>query len=312
MPAPIVPRLERLARLHGILASAHAEGSEGVPAQTLLSEVGGERKALYRAVEELREAGAPVEYSDDTHLWRYGSTWNFPAQFLSTLDGPVALRLSLDFLMDPPLRRLLEGVVAVEPRLSGRGGSTLPRLTARVDPHLLGPVARALKERRRASFSYLKPGDDRPRRRRVEPLEIFEWDGMPYLQARDADAPGLPFKRFALSRVSDLEVLEERFRPPARGAQPTCLGAFCGAIFRAEFEADAKHAVYVRERRWHPDQEVRERPGGAVRFSLPFGDHGEAARWILGHGPGFRPVSPAPLVREWKRQIADLSAAARG
>jgi hypothetical protein len=67
----------------------------------------------------------------------------------------------------------------------------------------------------------------------------------------------------------------------------------------------------VRERRWHPDQKIVERQGGAVEFALPFGDHGEAARWILGKGPGFRPLSPAPLVGEWRRLVKELGNAAR-
>ena len=307
MPAPFVARLDRLARLHNLLAIARSEGLSGVPAADLLREVGGERKALYRAVEELREAGAPVGYSDETHMWSYETTWNFPATFVTTLEGPVAVRLSMDILLDPPLRKMLDGVVAVESEFAGRGSATLPRLTARVEPHLLGPIARALKERRRLSFHYLKPGQSEPSQRRVDPLELFEWDGMPYLQGRDADDPSFPFKRFALARITDLIVLDERFRPPPRRTQPTCLGAFCGHVFTGTFEADPHHAAYVRERRWHPDQETVLRRDGSVRFTLPFGDHGEAARWILGHGPGFTPLAPAPLVQEWKRQIGELS-----
>jgi hypothetical protein len=79
-------------------------------------------------------------------------------------------------------------------------------------------------------------------------------------------------------------------------------------VFTATFEADARHAAYARERRWHPDQESVRRRDGTVRFTLPFGDFGEAARWIRGHGPGFVPITPNALVQEWKRQIGELVA----
>ncbi|HQF54848.1 MAG TPA: WYL domain-containing protein, partial [Fibrobacteria bacterium] len=87
----------------------------------------------------------------------------------------------------------------------------------------------------------------------------------------------------------------------------SCLGAFSGDVFEAVFLADVDHAPYVRERRWHPSQRTRELTDGSVEFTLPFGDPGEAARWILGHGPGYRPAAPPELVGTWKRFIQDLS-----
>jgi predicted DNA-binding transcriptional regulator YafY len=79
-------------------------------------------------------------------------------------------------------------------------------------------------------------------------------------------------------------------------------------VFDAVVVADPEHAPYVRERRWHPSQKTRELPRGAVEFKLPFGDFGEAARWILGQGPGFKPIAPKGLVEDWRRQVRALRA----
>ena len=308
MPAPFIDRLRRLAALHNAMATAHAEGLRGIATVDLLEDLDCRRKALYDHVEELRGLGAPLGYSDSEHLWSYAQAWNFPVPIVETLSGSVGIRLSLDFLLDPALERDLEGRIAIDPALKRTAGATLPRLTGIFAPKLLGPLARALKERRSIRFLYRKPSEKDSSPREVDPLELFEWNGMPYLQARDPRSPERPFKRYALSRMDRLEILDRTFRVPPRKQIPSCLGAFCGEVFDAVVVADPEHAPYVRERRWHPSQKSRELPRGAVEFKLPFGDFGEAARWILGQGPGFKPIAPKGLVDDWRRQVRALLA----
>jgi len=308
MPSPLSDRFTRLAVLHNLLAKARAEGADGVDSQTIQDAARCERKAVYRYVDDLRALDAPIAYDDKTHLWSYHSVWNPPEPWLWTVGGPAGVRMALDFLLDPVLEHDLKDVLIVEPELGGgRVSQTLPRLTASFDRTLLGAIATSLRERRVLRFDYRKPGAVEATERIVHPLEMFEWNGMPYLQAFDPSDRRSPYKRFALARMEGAEVLANRFRAPARRDRPSCLGAFCGEVFVAVIRAEADQAAYVRERRWHPDQKIRELRGGAVEFDLPFGEPGEAARWILGQGPGFRPVSPAPLVRAWTDMVKALA-----
>lgn len=311
MPSPLTERFTRMAMLHNLLAKARAEGAEGVSTPTILDVLDCERKALYRYAEDLRALEAPVEYDEKRRLWSYLATWNPPEPWLWTVDGPAGVRMALDFLLDPVLEHDLKDVVAIESALGGRTSQTLPRLTALFDRRVLGSLATALRERRALRFTYHKTRGLGEAERVVHPLELFEWNGMPYLQAWDPSEPRRPFKRFALSRMSDVEVLATRFRPPPKRDQPSCLGAFCGEIFTAVVRADAEQADFVRERRWHPAQKVRELRDGSLEFTLPFGAPDEAARWILGQGPGFRPVAPAQLVRAWSDMVSALAAQTR-
>lgn len=310
MPSPLSERFTRMAMLHNQLARARAEGAEGVSTGALLDALSCERKALYRYAADLRALDAPLEYDEKRHRWSYLATWNPPEPWLWTVGGPAGVRMALDFLLDPVLEHDLRDVLAVESPLGGRSSQTLPRLTGLFDRRLLGTLATALRERRALRFVYRKTRGQGDAERRVHPLGLFEWNGMPYLQAWDPSDPRRPFKRFALSRMEGAEVLADRFRPPPRRDQPSCLGAFCGEIFPAVVRAEAAQADYVRERRWHPDQKLRELRDGAVEFVLPFGDPDEAARWILGQGPGFRPVAPVPLVRSWTAMVGSLAAQA--
>jgi hypothetical protein len=154
MPAPFIDRLRRLAALHNAMATAHAEGQRGIATSELLEELDCKRKALYDHAEELRASGAPLDYSETEHLWRYDRVWNFPVPIVETLSGSVGIRLSLDFLLDPALERDLEGRIAIDPALRRPPGATLPRLTGIFSAKLLGPLARALKERRPIRFLY--------------------------------------------------------------------------------------------------------------------------------------------------------------
>lgn len=115
-----------------------------------------------------------------------------------------------------------------------------------------------------------------------------------------------------LPRLDPRRNPDRRFKRTSRKQIPSCLGAFSGEVFEAVFRADAAKSAFVRERKWHPSQRTRELPDGSVEFTLPFGDPGEAARWILGHGPGYRPVAPPELVSRWKADLQELSDMAGG
>lgn len=311
MRASMIDQVGRIVTLHNALAADRAMDGDGVSTALLLEDMQCERKALYGYVEDLRDLGAPVEYDRKRHVWSYESVWNFPWHVIHTLSGPTGLRLTMALLMDPELESALEDLVVVDPNLPRRGSATLPRMTGVIPRDVLGRISTALREHRKMRFLYRKPSSATTESREVDPLSIFEWDGMPYLQARDPNDPAHPFKRFALARMSRPEVLEARFDPPPSRRIPTSLGAFTGPQFRAVIRAEPHLAPYVQERSWHREQKNRPMKDGSIVFELPFGDNEEAARWILGRGPGFVPQAPPQLVTSWKRMVKSLASDAQ-
>lgn len=305
MPSDLNERFQILSRLHNILAEAHAKGETGVDATWLQSELGCERTTFYRHRQVLQSMGAPIEYDKKTAIWRYAREWNPPWSWIATISGAAGLRLSMNFLLDPELERDLTGIVVPSPAAKS-SRAIVPRLTGIVDKSVFPHISLALRENRVLEFQYAKPNTESGLKR-VQPLSIFAWDGMPYLQAIDTTDESRTVKRYALSRISRPRVTDARFRPPSRKDAPTCLGAFSGKTFTARFVADAPCAPYVLERKWHADQRQERRKDGSIVFELPFGDTGEAARWILGRGPGFRPLGPPDLVKAWQEMIRKLN-----
>jgi len=304
MPSELGERLCRLACLHNRLLISCALGETGVASRDLLQEIECDRTTLYRLGRDLKSMGAPLSYGRKVHLWNYAREWNPPWTWSRSFAGATGMRLAMNYLLDPGLGKAMGDLAIVSHTVEGKV-SALPRLTGTFPPELPPILSRALREKRKLSFLYTKPGSS-AEPKTVHPHSLFSWDGMVYLQAVDDADPSRILRRYALSRMSKALVSPERSRRIPAKDVPSCLGAFTGPHLRACIHADPSCAPYVRERQWHPDQVVRDLPDGSVEFMLPFGDVDEAARWILGRGPGFCPVKPASLVKAWKVAVGRL------
>ena len=118
-------------------------------------------------------------------------------------------------------------------------------------------------------------------------------------------------RTFAVERVQELALLEERFIPIEElpdEAFPHSLGVHSGSPKRVEIEFQPAVAEYVTARQWHQSQQLRDRPGGTVLMTLNVCLDRALRSWILSFGPFARVVSPEPLAREIAEQIQEAGA----
>ena len=65
-------------------------------------------------------------------------------------------------------------------------------------------------------------------------------------------------------------------------------------------------ADYIREKRWHPSQKLRERRDGGVEVQLKLTSLGEVERWILGWGGHARVIQPPELLERVRAAAREI------
>lgn len=173
-------------------------------------------------------------------------------------------------------------------------------------------TSRALLENRFLAFDYFSPCSDRRGSRTVEPHHLQHYMGSWVLIAwcklrRD-------WRKFYLSRMKGVRILEQDFRPRPREAWEHQLETAFG-IFQGEQAVTVRllfspfMARWIREQIWHPLQEMIEMPNRGLELSFPVADFREIKWKILQYGAHVRVLEPEELrneVREEIRQMAGL------
>lgn len=183
------------------------------------------------------------------------------------------------------------------------------------DVKVFAALSRAVAGRREVEFNYRKPGAAAPERRRVQPYHLAYRDNLCYLIGRDVAKNDL--RQFALSRMNTVIVRQKRFVIPADfSAEKYFAGAF-GAQggtedHRVRIRFDASAAFYIRERRWHPSQELQALPGGGVELSLRLSSLAEVERWILSWGAHARVLEPPQLARSLSATAVKMADSYKG
>ena len=153
--------------------------------------------------------------------------------------------------------------------------------------------------------------------RDLTPVNVFVCAG-PRLKLGDfgivrqqSDTRGITaFRTFAVERIRGLSLQEERFTPVDLPEETFAhsLGVNEGPPERMEISFDRQIAPYVRERRWHPSQQIVEAPDGGIVVRLDVTNDWALRSWILSFGPLAKVLSPASLSNQIKDETARAAA----
>lgn len=173
-------------------------------------------------------------------------------------------------------------------------------------PRQLDAIMSAILGHRRVRMRYHSFASGQVKDYLVEPYRVAYAQGTLYLFAF-VPVYG-EMRTFAAHRIQDVIVLEETFDPreASAGVFPDALGAFSGTPERVVIDFSPAEAPYIRERDWHPSQQLADLEDGGVRLSLNVVIDWGLEAWILGFGPSARVVEPASLV---SRLVERLDAA---
>jgi len=173
-------------------------------------------------------------------------------------------------------------------------------------------VARALEATlhlRQATLTYYSQSSERTKTYLIHPYRLAYAQGGLYLLAYVPEYGEV--RTFAVERVQSLSLLEEHFtaiEALPEAAFPHSLGVHSGPPERVEIAFQPAVVDYVRNREWHPSQEVHALADGGVTLSLDVCRDRALRSWILSFGPFARVLAPVSLAEEIATQLEQAGA----
>jgi len=170
-------------------------------------------------------------------------------------------------------------------------------------------LAKATAQRKQITFLYRKPGKEQTEQRLVDPYHLANINGEWFLFAYDHLRRAI--RTFVPARIQAVQLTGKTFLRPERFSLETTLqdsfGVHSGqGVFPVAIRFNAMAAPYIREKRWHPSQELRELKKGGLELRLRLSSLGEIERWILGWGGNAGALRPPELVASLKRAARSL------
>ena len=317
------PPLERMLRIHQALQSGKFPN-----ASTLAREIEVAAKTIHRDIEFMRDRlGLPVEY--DSHRGGYFYTEEVSAfpniqisegELVALVVAEKALQQYRGTSFEKPL---LSAIRKMEQSLPDTISLNLADVEqtisfrTRAEPVLnLGifdALARAVARRQQIELVYRKPGQQRTETRIVDPCHLANINGEWYLFAYDHARRDI--RTFVPARMQSVKPTGKTFeRPQKFSLEKRLRGSFGVRSGEGEYEVvirfNARAADYVREKKWHESQQLRELKGGGVELRMKLSSLVEVERWILSWGGDavvLKPRELAEAVKGAARRILRLA-----
>jgi predicted DNA-binding transcriptional regulator YafY len=313
------PPLERMLRIHQIIQFGNYPN-----ASTLAGELEVSTKSIHRDLEFMRDRlGLPLVY----HPQRFGYCYNeevsaFPTvqitegELFALIVAEKALQQYRGTNFEKPL---LSAIRKMEQSLPDTISLNLAEIEqtisfrTRAEPILnLGifdVLAKATAHRQQLELTYRKPGGKQTEPRLVDPYHLANINGEWFLFAYDHARKDI--RTFVPARVHAARPTGKTFERPQKFSLEKRLrdsfGVFSGqGEFDVVIRFNARVADYIREKKWHESQQLREQKGGGVELRLKLSSLEEIKRWILSWGGDaavVRPKALAEVVKQAAKQI---------
>ncbi len=214
------------------------------------------------------------------------------------------------------IRRLTQAMPSEMRRFLERAAEAYVPLTRGYKPYedvceILENLHDAILERRVCWVSYRAPRAESARQYHIEPLRLMPHRGGLYAISRVPYYDQLITQ--AVDRFESVEVTEEKFEPQDHLSVDEQVSNAFGVSLEEPMDVAIRfteqQAPYIRERIWHPSQELEELDDGRVVLRLRAGGFYEIKSWVLSFGAVAEVLEPEELreaVREEMRAVLGL------
>lgn len=297
----------------------------GLSAAQISARLGVPVRTVYRDLEAIHEAGFPI-YNDREDKNSY---WKFVEGFRADLPLPLTTTELMSLHMSRDILRVFEGTVfqesieslfdKVQASLSPETIRYLENISKRFRVGLaptkdyrafrnqISALSDATAQKKRVEISYKALSTGEESKRTVDPYQVWAMNGCFYLIGY-CHLRGT-VRTFAMERIKDFKAVDEFFEMPSEFSLEDYLhSAFRvmrGQPERVKVWFRQSAAQVVKERIWHPTQEIREQEDGSLVVTLEVPINHEVTSWILGFGRAAVVLNPSSLRSRMVRELEE-------
>jgi predicted DNA-binding transcriptional regulator YafY len=300
------PPIERMLRIHQALQAGKYPN-----ATKLAAEIEVVVKTIHRDIAFMRDRmNLPIEWDGQRNGYYYsGEVAGFPT--LQLTEGELfalcvaekALEQYRGTSFEKPLlsalrkmEQSLPDTISIDLGELGKAISFRTRAEPILNLEIFDVLAKATSQHRQLELEYRKAGSAAPEKRVVDPYHLANINGEWFLFAFDHLRKDI--RTFVPARIKSAKPTGNTFERPQGFSLEKRLrdsfGVHSGdGQFNVVLRFSRQVADYIREKRWHDSQELRELRGGELELRLKLSSLIEIERWVLGWGGDCRVLQPA-------------------
>ena len=313
MLAPSRPQLYRCAIIHRLIKSGCYPN-----ANRLAADLGVHRRTIMRDLEYMRDSlSAPLEYCPRRRDYYYTEK-NYSIDLLSLTEGElISLFLGHNLLRKcrgTPYEKhiasafakicaLLQDTISLDFGFADYVDFDLEPLRGEEEAVAanFAAISTAIRRRKSIKITHYAIARDDWRERLVDPYCLRYYQGGWYLIGfchlrKD-------FRFFALNRISEVAPTGRDFqRDKNFDIEQFMRDSF--HLYKGDEAREIKvwfsprQARWIREKQWHPTQQLAEQPDGSVILTMTTSGLAQVKSWILGFGSEAKALAPPSLAKE--------------
>jgi predicted DNA-binding transcriptional regulator YafY len=302
------PPVERMLRIHQALQSGRYPNGASLAIELEVSS-----KSIHRDLEFMRDRlGLPLAYDPARKGYHYTEeVGNFPTlqitegELFALLVAEKALQQYRGTTFERPLLSAFKKMAASLPdtvSLNIADWEQTISFRTRAEPilnlEIFDALSKAAGQRAQLQLTYRKPGQRATELRVVDPYHLANINGEWFLFAWCHLRKDI--RTFVPARIQAAEPTGRTFaRPHKFSLEKRLRDSFGVQSGQGHFEVVIQFnelvADYIREKKWHESQVVREMKDGGLELRMNLSSLGEVERWVLGWAGNARVLQPPEL-----------------
>jgi proteasome accessory factor B len=293
-------------------------------ASTLAREIEVATKTIHRDLEFMRDRlNLPLEFNPTRNGYHYTEEVSaFPTmqitegELFALVVAEKALQQYRGTSFEKPLlsaikkmEQALPDTISLNLADMGQTISFRTRAEPVLNLKIFDALARAVSQHEQLELAYRKPGQDRPEARLVDPYHLANINGEWFLFAYDHARKDI--RTFVPARIQSAKPTGKTFARSRKFSLEQRLrdsfGVHSGkGNHEVVIRFHSRVADYIREKKWHESQQLRELKGGGVELRMKLSSLIEIERWILSWGGDAKVVKPRELAEAVKQSAKTI------